>query len=76
MVKKFLRPYAGPSGNFLYADGNDLELLAKSSLRQLLTPEISELAQRPVFGFSMFAESLGAFAPGLAQNDTQAAEAT
>ena len=65
MAKKFLRPYAASSGDFLYGDGTDMETLAKTCLRQLLTTEVSELSRRPAYGFSMLSTTLRAFVAGL-----------
>ncbi|CAE7463496.1 unnamed protein product, partial [Symbiodinium microadriaticum] len=75
MAKKFLRPYAASSGDFLYGDGTDMETLAKTCLRQLLTTEVSELSRRPAYGFSMLSTTLRAFVAGLKNEDARASEA-
>ena len=75
MAKKFLRPYAASSGNFLYGDGTDMEMLAKTCLRQLLITEVSELSRRPAYGFSMLSTTLRAFVLGLQNHNAKASEA-
>ena len=69
MVKKLLRPYASGSGDVLYSNGDDLALLQKASLRQILTPEISEMSRRPAYGVSMMGNSVLALARALKTAD-------
>ena len=69
MVKKLLRPYASGSGDVLYSNGDDLALLQKASLRQILTPEISEMSRRPAYGVSMMGNSVLALARSLKTAD-------
>ena len=58
-AKSVLRPYADDKGNAVYAaTGGAQDLFSKSSLRQLLTSNNSELARRPAVGVSTISSSL------------------